>query len=58
MRIFNYAAYAEAFELGVSKPNMTKITKALFEPIVRFDGVVNHVGNLYTINQRQRLLSV
>lgn len=52
MRIFNYAAYAKAFELGVSKPNMTKIAKALFEPIVSFDGVVNHVGNLYTIDPK------
>lgn len=28
MQVFNYGAYARAFELGVTKPNMTKIAKA------------------------------
>ena len=41
MQIYNYAAFARAFELGVTKPNMTKVAKALFEPIVDLDGVVN-----------------
>lgn len=52
MQVFNYGAYARAFELGVTKPNMTKIAKALFEPIVTLDGVVNRVGNLYTIDSK------
>lgn len=51
MRVYNYASFARAFEKGVSKPNMTKIAKALFKPIVDLDGVVNRNGNLYTINE-------
>lgn len=50
MRVYNYASFARAFEKGVSKPNMTKIAKALFEPIIDLDGVVNRNGNLYTID--------
>ncbi len=52
MRVFNYAAYAKTIELGIAKPNMTKIAKALFQPIIDFPGVVNHVGNLYTIDSK------
>ena len=52
MEVYNYAAFARAFELGVTKPNMTKIAKALFEPIVSLDGVVNRVGNLYVIDSK------
>lgn len=52
MQVFNYAAYARAFELGVTKPNMTKIAKALFEPIISLDGVVNRAGNLYVIDSK------
>lgn len=52
MQVFNYAAYARVFELGVSKPNMTKIARALFEPIFQLDGLVNHVGNIYTMNSK------
>lgn len=50
MRVFNYASYARAFELGVSKPNMTKIARALFEPIVSAEGVVNRAKNPYVID--------
>lgn len=50
MRVYNYASFARAFEKGVSKPNMTKIAKALFEPIIDLDGVVNRVGNPYVID--------
>ncbi|NBK77441.1 hypothetical protein D5272_02280 [bacterium D16-76] len=52
MEVYNYAAFAKAFELGVTKPNMTKIAKALFEPIVSLDGVVNRVGNLYVTDSK------
>lgn len=52
MRIFNYANYYKAFELGVAKPNMTKITKALFEPIVGLEDVVNRNGNPYVIDSK------
>ena len=52
MQVYNYAAFARAFELGVTKPNMTKIAKVLFEPIVSLDGVVNRVGNLYVIDSK------
>lgn len=52
MQVYNYAAFARAFELGVTKPNMTKVAKALFEPIVDLDGVVNRVGNLYVIDSK------
>lgn len=30
MRIFNYASYAKAIELGIANPNMTKIATSLF----------------------------
>lgn len=49
MRVYNYAAYAKVLELGVSKPNMTKIAKALFKPIVEMEGVVNRAHNPYVI---------
>lgn len=49
MRVFNYASYAQTLELGISKPNMTKIAKALFEPIISRDTVLNRNGNPYTI---------
>lgn len=49
MRVFNYASYAQTLELGISKPNMTKIAKALFEPIISMDTVLNRNGNPYTI---------
>ena len=49
MEVYNYVSYAKAFELGVSNPNMTKIAKALFKPIIDLDGVVNRSGNMYTI---------
>lgn len=49
MRVYNYAAYARVLELGISKPNMTKIAKALFKSIVEMEGVVNRVGNPYVI---------
>ncbi|MBS5544373.1 MAG: hypothetical protein KHX49_00200 [Lachnospiraceae bacterium] len=52
MQVYNYAAFAKVFELGVTKPNMTKIAKVLFEPIVSLDGVVNRVGNLYVIDSK------
>lgn len=52
MQVYNYAAFARVFEIGVTKPNMTKIAKALFEPIVSLDGVVNRVGNLYVIDSK------
>lgn len=52
MQVYNYAAFAKVFEIGVTKPNMTKIAKALFEPIVSLDGVVNRVGNLYVIDSK------
>lgn len=52
MRIYNYAAFARVFELGVTKPNMTKIAKTLFEPIISLDGVVNRVGNPYVIDSK------
>ncbi|MDO5560593.1 MAG: hypothetical protein Q4F95_13515 [Oscillospiraceae bacterium] len=49
MRVFNYASYARTLELGISKPNMTKIAKALFEPVISMDTVLNRNGNPYTI---------
>ena len=52
MQVFNYASYARAFEFGVSKPNMTKIAKALFEPIVGAEGVVNRAHNPYVIDSK------
>lgn len=52
MQVYNYAAFARAFELGVTKPNMTKIAKALFEPIVSLDSVANRVGNPYVIDSK------
>lgn len=52
MKVYNYAAFARVFELGVTKPNMTKIAQALFEPIVCLDGVFNRVGNLYVIDSK------
>lgn len=52
MRIFNYANYYKAFELGVAKPNMTKITRALFEPIVSQEDVVNRNGNPYVVESK------
>lgn len=53
MGVFNYATYAKKLEIGISKPNMTKIAKALFEPIIIQDGVVNQAGNPYTIDSKQ-----
>lgn len=50
MRVYNYWTFAKAFELGVSNPNSTKIAKALFEPIVRLEDIVNQNGNPYVIN--------
>lgn len=52
MLVYNYAAFARIFELGVTKPNMTKIARALFEPITMLDGVVNRAGNMYVINSK------
>lgn len=52
MQVYNYAIFTRAFELGVTKPNMTKIAKALLEPIVSLDGVVNRVGNPYVIDSK------
>lgn len=52
MQVFNYASYARALEFGVSKPNMTKIAKALFEPIVGAEGVVNRAHNPYVIDSK------
>lgn len=52
MEVYNYVSYAKAFELGVSNPNMTKIAKALFKPIIDLDGVVNRSGNMYTIDSK------
>ena len=52
MEIYNYVSYARAFECGISQPNMTKIAKTLFKPIIDLDGVVNRVGNLYTIDSK------
>ncbi|MDK2942240.1 MAG: hypothetical protein PWP56_1753 [Acetobacterium sp.] len=49
MHVFNYASYAQTLELGISKPNMTKIAIALFEPIINLEGVLNRNGNPYTI---------
>lgn len=34
MSVYNYAAYAKVFSKGVVAPNMTKIAKILFEPII------------------------
>lgn len=45
MRVYNYWSFSKILELRVTKPNSTKIEKALFEPIVNKDGVVNQVGN-------------
>lgn len=53
MRTFNYAAYARTIELGIASPNMTKIAKALFEPVISHKDVVNHLGNPYTIDPKQ-----
>lgn len=52
MRIFNYAAYAKTLELGIVKPNKTKIARALFEPIINHDGVFNRFGEPYTITSK------
>lgn len=49
MRVIDYASYAQTLELGISKPNMTKIAKALFESIISMYTVLNRVGNSYTI---------
>lgn len=53
MRVFNYGVYATTLEKGIANPNMTKIAKALFEPIINNEGVVNHVGNPYHIDSKQ-----
>lgn len=53
MGVFNYTTYAKNLEIGISKLNMTKIAKALFEPIIIQDGVVNQAGNPYTIDSKQ-----
>ena len=50
MMVYNYASYARSFELGVSNPNMTKVARALFEPIFSLDGVTNRNGNPYCMN--------
>ena len=52
MQVFNFGAYAKAFEKGVSNPNMTKIVKALFEPIISVDGVVNRLNKPYVIDSK------
>ena len=52
MQVFNYAAYAKTFELGVSKPNMTKIARVLFEPVFQLEDLVNRAGNPYTMNSK------
>lgn len=52
MQAFNYGSYARAFELGVSKPNMTKIAKALFYPIVEAEDVVNRAQNYYVVDSK------
>lgn len=53
MRVFNYSNYAKTLEIAIIKPNMTKIAKALFEPIISKDFVLNHVGNKYTLDSKQ-----
>lgn len=52
MQIYNYAAFARVFELGITKPNMTKIAQTLFEPIIQLDGVFNRAGNPYSIDSK------
>ena len=52
MYVFNYGVYATTLEKGIANPNMTKIAKDLFEPIIN-EGVFNHVGNPYNIDPKQ-----
>ncbi|WP_337624381.1 hypothetical protein, partial [Mitsuokella jalaludinii] len=36
-RVYNYASFAKVFSKGIIKPNMTKIAKILFEPVISLD---------------------
>lgn len=53
MRIFNYASYAKAIELGIANPNMTKIATSLFQPIINIPYLRNQKGNPYHIDSKQ-----
>lgn len=52
MRIYNYASFAEVFSKSVIKPNMTKIAKILFEPIISLGECVNRNGEPYFIDNK------
>ena len=56
MRVYNYASFAEVFSKGIIKPNMTKVAKILFEPIIRLGDCVNRHGVPYTIDNKSASL--
>ena len=56
MRVYNYASFAEVFSKGIIKPNMTKVAKILFEPIISLGDCVNRRGEPYTIDNKSASL--
>ena len=56
MSVYNYAAYAKVFSKGVVAPNMTKIAKILFEPIISLGECVTRKNVPYVINSKYAAL--
>ena len=56
MRVYNYASFAKVFSKGIIKPNMTKIAKILFEPVISLGDCVNRHGEPYTIDNKSASL--
>lgn len=52
MRVYNYASFAKVLSKYIIKPNMTKIAKILFEPVISLGDCVNRNGNPYHIDNK------
>lgn len=52
MKVFNYSNYAKIISLGMTRINMTRIAKELFQPIVSRDDVLNQNEESYLIDSR------
>lgn len=48
--------FAKVFSKGIIKPNMTKIAKILFEPVISLGDCVNRHGEPYTIDNKSASL--
>lgn len=52
MRVYNYASFAKVISEGIIKPNMTKVAKILFTPIIDLGKCVNRNGEPYCIDNK------